>query len=144
MPELKIVRFSDNSSNLLAFFTFKSSFINAMESISGVALTTKLVYLKSYLSGRALTLIENLPITDENYVAAWNILEEELLDEGFLIDQGLTEIVAWPSCRSLEDTMRFTTHLKCKLTELQKFNVNLLLENSAGNILLSNTVRNKL
>ena len=70
LPGLKIVRFSDNSSNLFAFFQFKSSFINAMESISGVALTTKLVCLKSYLSGRALTLIENLPITDENYVAA--------------------------------------------------------------------------
>ena len=58
-----------------------------MESISGVAPTTKLVYLKSYLSGMALTLIENLSITEDNYVAAWNILKEEFLDEGFLINQ---------------------------------------------------------
>ena len=77
-------------------------------------------------------------------MAAWNILEDEFLDEGFLIDQGLTKIIAWLFCRSLEDTMKFTTHLKCKLTELQKFNINLLLENSTGNILLFNIVRNKL
>ena len=37
-----------------------------MSSVQGVTPSVKLVYLKSYLEGRALSLIENLPIVDNS------------------------------------------------------------------------------
>ena len=45
---------------------------------------------------------------------------------------------------SLNETMIFVSHLKSKLFELQKFDLNFLMESSAGEILLSNIVRSKL
>ena len=65
LPKVKISCFSDNSVNLFAFYQFKISFLNAMSSVEGITSANKLVYLKSYLKGRALTLIENFPINDE-------------------------------------------------------------------------------
>ena len=56
-----------------------------MSSVQGVTPSVKLVYLKSYLEGRALSLIENLPIVDNSYTTAWQLLEEELLDKDLLI-----------------------------------------------------------
>ena len=44
-----------------------------MSRVQGVTPCVKLVYLKSYLEGRALSLIENLPIVDNSYTTAWQI-----------------------------------------------------------------------
>ena len=67
LPELKINNFSDNTSNNF-FFHFQNKFQTTMSSVQGVTPSVKLVYLKSYLEGRALSLIENLPIVDNSYV----------------------------------------------------------------------------
>ena len=97
LPELKIKTFSDNSHDLFEFYRFASSFLNAVNSVPGTSGSVKLVYLKSYLSGRALTLIENYPITDQGFDDAWNLLKQEFLDENLLINETLTTIIKWPS-----------------------------------------------
>lgn len=39
-----------------------------------------LVYLKSYVKDRALSMIENMPISDDGFDQAWELLKEEFLD----------------------------------------------------------------
>ena len=58
-----------------------------------VSKCTKLAYLKSYISVRALTLIKNLPITEDNFDAAFQILDGEFFDKDLIINSTLTEIV---------------------------------------------------
>ena len=77
LPELKIASFADNSNDSFEFFRFCTSFNNALNSFKGVTKAVKLVYLKSYLQGRALALVENLPIEDDNYDLAWSLLRSE-------------------------------------------------------------------
>lgn len=145
LPELKIKTFSDNSHDLFEFYRFASSFLNAVNSVPGTSGSVKLVYLKSYLSGRALTLIENYPITDQGFDDAWNLLKQEFLDENLLINETLTTIIKWPSSNSLEENMNFVTFLKSKLNELKKFNLDYISNaDAAGQILMGNIVRGKL
>ena len=144
LPEFKIANFADNSKNPFDFFIFYSSFDNALNRIQGISKTVKLVYLKAYLYGRALQLVENLPIEDDSYDIAWNLLKSEFFDKDLLVNDTLSSIINWPYNESLEQTMKFITYLKSKLFELKKFDLDFLKENSAGEILLSNIVQSKL
>ena len=143
LPELKLPTFSDNAADLFAYYRFKFAFLNLLSSVEEVSKCTKLVYSKSNLSERALTLIENLPITENNFDAAFQILDDQFIDEDLIINSTLTEMVQWPICKTLENNMQFITHLKSKLCELDNLNVS-FNDNSSGNILLSNFVRSKL
>lgn len=143
-PELKIGTFSDNANDPFNFFRFKSSFHNALDSFNDTTDAVKLVYLKSYLRGRALAVVENLPIADGNLEVAWAMLEEEFMDVDLLINSSLSGIITWRECNSLDETMKFISHLKIKLFELQKIGLNFFDKDSAGEILISNIVRAKL
>ena len=115
LPELKIANFADNSKDPFEFFRFYSSFNNALNSIQGVSKAVKLVYLKAYLYGRALQLVENLPIEEDSYDIAWNLLKSEFFDKDLLVNDTLSSIINWPCNESLEQTMKFITYLKSKL-----------------------------
>ena len=144
LPELKINNFSDNSSNNFAFFHFQNKFQTTMSSVQGVTPSVKLVYLKSYLEGRALSLIENLPIVDNSYTTAWQLLEEEFLDKDLLINDTLSKIINYKPCLSLESNSDFLIFIKSKTEELSKFNLDFFVNGSPGNVLLSNIIRSKL
>ena len=144
LPEIKIGVFNDNSSDPFNFFRFKSSFHNALDSFEDTPNCVKLVYLKSYLRGRALSMIENLPITDDNLELAWDMLEEEFMDVDLLINDTLSEIISWKVCTTLNECQHFITNLKVKLVELQKLNLDFFTDDSSGAVLISHIIRTKL
>ena len=144
LPELKIGHFSDNKNDSFDYFRFMSSFNNALDSVPNVKKSVKLVYLKSYLGGRALALVENLAIEDDSFDVAVRLLNEEFFDKDYLINETLTSIVNHKSCSTLEMNMQFISFIKAKLAELEKFQIKLLDSDSDGLILLSNIVRSKL
>ena len=144
LPELKINHFSNNEKDSFEFFRFLGSFNNAMDSIPGVKNSVKLVYLKSYLSGRALALIENLPINDSSFDSAMTLLSHEFLDKQLLINDTLSSIVDHKVCTSLQLNTNFISFVKAKLSELNNFNIDFFIQDSPGEILMSNIVRSKL
>ena len=144
LPELKIQYFADNVGDPFDFFRFKTSFENAMNSIEGITPAIKIVYLRSYLRGRALSLVENMPVDDGSFDSAWQLLENEFLDKNHLITTTLNSILTWPVCTSLEKNSDFLIFLKSKLTDLNHFHLNFFDEDTSGSILLATIVRNKL
>lgn len=56
-PELKYSTFWDNLQNSFNFYQFRSFFLHALNLFSNIITSTKLVYLKLYLKGRAKSLI---------------------------------------------------------------------------------------
>ena len=143
MPELKVSLFSDNSKDPFEFFRFIGTFKNAFNSVAGVTRAVKLVYLKSYCRGRALSLIENLAIEDSSFDLAMDLLHEEFMDEDYLINQTLSEIINYKKCYCLESSMELLTFLKTKIAEIAKVGIK-FSPKCAGDILLSNIVRSKL
>ena len=144
LPKLKILNFCDNSKDLLAFDSFRATFMNAMSSFSEITDVTKLIYLESLLGGRALSLIEHLPVNEYAFDEAWKLLEDEFLDKDFLVNSILSELINWPSCGNLTITMEFSTFLKSKLLSLRRVGFYFEERNTPGNVLLCNLVRAKL
>ena len=112
-----------------------------MSSVQDVTPSVKLVYLKSYLEGRALSLIENLPIVDNSYTTDWQLLEEEFFDKDLIINETLSKIINYKPCLSLESNSDFLIIIKSKTEELSKFNLDFCVDGSPGNVLVSNIIR---
>ena len=123
LPELKINNFLTTAPTILLFFQFQNKFQTTKSSVQGITTCIKLVYLKTYLEGRALSLIENLPIVDNSYNTVWQLLEEEFLDKGLLINDTLSKIVNYKPCLSLESNSDFLIYLSI---QNQRNSVNLI------------------
>ena len=135
LPELKLTSFSDNSSDPFAFDSFRTSFINVMSSFSDISNIEKMIYLKSALKGRALVLIENIPIKESSFDDAWKLLEEEFFDRDFLVNSVISKILDYENCNDLNACVEFSSYLKSKLLNLKKMNYDFREDASAGNSL---------
>ena len=93
LPELTIALFADNSNDSFEYFRFYTSFNNALNSFKGVTKAVKLVYLKSYLQGPALALVENLPIENDSYDLARSLLRSEFFDRDLVVNYTLSCII---------------------------------------------------
>ena len=144
LPEIKINSFSNNDSNCFAYLQFKSSFSNAINAFPDLKSAVKLVILKSSLEGRALSLIENLAITDENYNDAVRLLDAEFLDVEYIFNKTLSDIINTKPFDSIEKTNDFLVRLRSQMLELQKIDYNFLLPDSTGNELISLIIRGKI
>lgn len=144
LPVLKIPTFYDNSTNVFDFLNFVTAFENALAAIPNLSLATKLIYLKNSLQGKALSLVANLPINEENFTLAWNILMEEFMDSHFLVNTAVSELIAWPLCNNIISTAEFLSHIKVKRLELSRFQVSFSDPTSSGNVIISNIIRSKL
>ena len=81
---------------------------------------TKLLYLKSHLKGRALALIDNLPIENAGLSEAYKILKTTFLDLDVITDNLIQAVVEYKQCRSLEDCQSFVDLLRSKLLDLDQ------------------------
>ena len=144
LPELKLMIFDDNNSDLFAFDSFRSSFCNAMASFSGITNIEKIIYLKSSLRGRALALVEHLPVNEDSFDEAWQLLEDEFYDADFLLNSVISKIIDYPKCSDLNSTMEFCTSLKSWVLNLRKMNYDFETVETAGNLIMSNLVRSKI
>uniref|UniRef100_A0A6P7GWC3 Uncharacterized protein LOC114343709 n=1 Tax=Diabrotica virgifera virgifera TaxID=50390 RepID=A0A6P7GWC3_DIAVI len=73
LPDIKISPFSGHITDSQSFIELFDALIVKNETLTDVQ---KLVYLKSYLKGESLQLIDSLPIINENFVIALNILKK--------------------------------------------------------------------
>ena len=76
------------------------------------------------------------------------MLNDEFLDKEFIIDETLKNILkAMPSAEhdaEFTNIKMFISEIRSYLHELQKYNVDFLTENTAGNIFVSHVILNKL
>lgn len=143
MPQLKIQTFSDNSGDLFAFESFRSSFLNAMSSFPSITNIEKMIYLKSSLTGQALSLVDHMKVDDSSFDQAWELLESEYFDVEFIVDSVLDQILNYAYCNGVDHVISFNTFLKSKVLNLSKLGYR-FENNTSGDLLLSKIIRSKL
>ena len=89
LPELKCDLFHGEGSTNLEYFSFMSKFNNIVGLRPNLSNSTKFTYLKTYLRGYALKLVQHLSVTDSNYLEAIELLEAEFLNVPALIDESV-------------------------------------------------------
>ncbi|XP_076398078.1 uncharacterized protein LOC143266413 [Megachile rotundata] len=72
LPKIQLPTFSGNP---LEWESFRDLFRSLVHDVPHLSNTKKLLYLKSSLSGEALEVIQNTPITEAGYEGAWEDLE---------------------------------------------------------------------
>uniref|UniRef100_A0A1B0D838 Uncharacterized protein n=1 Tax=Phlebotomus papatasi TaxID=29031 RepID=A0A1B0D838_PHLPP len=81
LPTLEVPNFSGDHTQWLHF---KGMFLSIVHNNRQLSNIQKLQYLKSYVSGNALKLIENVPLSDQNYESAWGLLQSQF-DDAFTV-----------------------------------------------------------
>lgn len=145
IPPLKCKNFSGEADRL-QFRSFLLSFENIIGCRRDLTDASKLIYLKSHLSGMAQKDVEHLPNIDSNYAVALDLLKELYLDVPFIIDSLFNQIYSAPSVdgKNLDAVRNFMSEVRGHLHELKEFGVDLLEEESAGCKLLSHILVSKL
>lgn len=72
LPKITIPKFSGDYSK---WSPFRDLFIGSVDSKSNLTKTQKFYYLISFLDGEALNLIQNIPVSEDHYLEAWDKLE---------------------------------------------------------------------
>ena len=80
LPQIQIQPFENNSNNPFAYFNFKKTSVNALAGMPNLTEAQKFIYLKGYLQGGALNLVENIPVNDSGYSSAFKQLDFDFLD----------------------------------------------------------------
>lgn len=120
MPELCLPRFADNNTNIFSYVQFKSSFSNGINSLPDMSNNTKFLYLRSQLSGRAYSLIENLAVQDNTYETAIHMLDKEFMNRTEIFVATMTDFMNSNSASSLDAACEVVLKFKTHLTELKK------------------------
>ena len=142
LPKLNLPNFSDNSADPSNFQTFLSSFQKLVGYTAEISFEHKFLYLKSCLSGRALRLVENLPLNSTSYFDALTILESTFLDKEAIVEFLINSIIDKPLCRNSEEVKEMFVELS-QISILLDRNEKPLL--GAGNhALFDNLVRRKI
>nr|XP_044248782.1 uncharacterized protein LOC123002531 [Drosophila takahashii] len=76
---------------------FSDMFTASIASHSGLTDCQRFHYLKSYLSGEALTLVKHIPVTNENYSEAWDRLEKRYNKQSLIMRSFLNSFLTLPS-----------------------------------------------
>ncbi|XP_065087484.1 uncharacterized protein LOC135709188, partial [Ochlerotatus camptorhynchus] len=92
-PELKLPEFSGNP---LGWRSFHDLYNAAVHSSGELSSSEKFQYLKSILRGEAAGLIEEIPISDENYAEAWKRLVNRYDNKRILVKCHLAELFDTP------------------------------------------------
>ena len=145
---LKYLKENHQQKDKFAFHRFMSQFDNVIGSRKQLSNLAKQSYLYGYLQGYALKLVSHLSISNDNYVVALQMLKDEFLDEGYIIDETFKNILnVTPSNKydsEFTNVKLFLNEIRSYLHELKSFKIDLLEEETAGNIFVSHLVFNKL
>ena len=120
MPEIQLPRFTDNATNIFSYVQFRSSFYNAVSSITDISNSTKFLYLRSQLSGRAYSIVENLAVQDNTYETAMQMLDKEFMNRTEIFVATMTDFMNSNPANSLEAACEVVLKFKTHLTELKK------------------------
>ena len=145
MPVLNCPNFSGEGSSTMEYFSFITQFNNAVGLRGNVCDSTKLSYLKSYLRGYALKVIQHLSVTDKNYSVAVKLLEKEFLDKEVLADDLYKKLLEMKPKfdSSFQSTKSYINDVRCVLNDLLNYDRN-LLEGETSTEFVSHIVFNSL
>jgi hypothetical protein len=94
LPVINLGTFAGNYKN---WMNFENSFKSVIHENKGLNNRQRLQYLKSCLREEALRAIESLPIDDENYEKAWEILENRFKNTRLIVQDHVTSILNAPT-----------------------------------------------
>ena len=144
LPPITLESFENNSSDPFAYFTFKKTFLNALAGIPNLTNAQKLIYLKNFVKGEALNTTENITVNDEGFETAFDLLDFNFLNKEEIRDRTLEAILSLSEAKSLKDVESLIRAVNSKLHDLKSLNLDLLESNSAGLVLVSKIICNKL
>ena len=144
LPPILLQTFQNNVINPFAYYNFKKSFSNAVAGMPNLTNSQKLIYLKGYLAGEALNLVENLPVEDNSFRLAVDLLDHNFLDKDLIIDKTLNSILMAPEVSQLKEVETFVRLISNKVQDLKGVGVNLTETGSSGLLLLSKIINLKL
>ena len=82
LPKIVLRKFSGGP---LDWKSFKETFEAAVHNNDNISNIEESIYLRTYLDNSALQAIERFPLTNENYTAAWQLLDERYGNEQLII-----------------------------------------------------------
>ena len=144
LPPITLESFENNSSDPFAYFTFKKTFLNALDGIPNLTNAQKLIYSKNFVKDEALNTIENITVNDERFETAFDLLDFNFLNEEEIRDRTLEEIPSFSEAKPLKEVESLIRAVNSKLHDLKSLNLDLLESNSAGLVLVSKIISNKL
>ena len=144
LPPIQITSFENNLNNPFEYFNFKKAFCNALAGMPNLTNAQRFIYLKGYLKGDALKLVENITVDNEGYGLAFNQLDFHYLDKENVIDKTLDKILNLSEVKQLKEVESFIRLVHNKVHDLKGLNADLLEENSSGLMLSSKIVNRKL
>ena len=144
LPPITLGSFENNSSDPFAYFTFKKTFLNALVGIPNLTNAQKLIHLKNFVKGEALNTIENITVNDAGFETAFDLLDFSFLNKEEIRDRTLEAILSLSDAKSLKEVESLIRAVNSKLHDLKSLNLDLLESNSAGLVLVSKIICNKL
>ena len=106
LPKLSLTSFNGDPTQWISFWdSFKSS-INENNLLANVE---KMKYLQNSLSGDAAETIAGLPITNENYVEALELLEKRFGNKQIIISRHIENLMDLPRISSIEHIRKLRT-----------------------------------
>ena len=144
LPLITLESFENNSSDPFAYFTFKKTFLNALAGIPNLTNAQKLIYLKNFVKGEALSTVEHVTVNDDGFKTAFDLLDFNFLNKEEIRDRTIDTILSLSEAKSLKEVETLIRAVNSKLHDLKSLNLDLLEVNSAGLVLVSKIVCNKL
>lgn len=122
VPELSIPVFNGNFSEWSSFYDLFNALIVDNNQLSNIQ---KFIYLKSSLKGEPIKLIENLPLTNDNFEIALTTLKKRYNNKLFVINAHLKTLLEFPSIsRCTANNLReFITTVNQHIESLKNLNV---------------------
>ena len=118
--------------------------MNALAGIPNLTNAQKLIYLKNFVEGEALNTTENVTVNDEGFGTAFDLLDFNFLNKEEIRDRTLEAILSLSEAKSLKQVESLIRAVNSKLHDLKSLNLDLLESNSAGLVLVSKIICNKL
>jgi len=138
--------FGNNLKDKFAFKNFLTQFNNLIQSKQNLSDASKLTYLRGYVRGYALKVIEHLSITDENFEVALTLLKKEFLDIALIIDDTIVKILnSKPGYdQTYHESKVYLSQMRALLFELKGIGYDYTIEDSPGCIMVSHILFSKL
>ena len=123
LPTLNCPVFTGENTNSNEFFSFMNHFNNVIGNRPNLNKSTKFTYLKTYLRGYALKVVQHLHITEENYDVALAVLDREFLDREAIVDELMHKIFSMKPefDSSFLKTKMYINDVKCIISDLNQY-----------------------
>lgn len=116
LPELNIIPFDGRFEK---WQEFRDSFLEAVHKRSDITDANKLQHLKGVLRGDPQQSILNFTLANENYIAAWNMLNERYNNDFQQLSSYIRVLMVLPECYSVDELRRLRIKATSSITALR-------------------------